>query len=196
MAGAATSGLNWRVASVAARNALVVIPEEIGKFVQVMAGGAVYQAIAAGTGASCWSVDSPVSTTGGGARLQALTHSFSYLDAAIDIAAQTAAINIGDPLPAGAFVLGVYANILTDWTDGGASTFAADVGIASGDDDRYTPTELNIDGGAAEQAQTVMLPAGGNQLCVTFSGSVNLGTLTGGTMDLTVIYFVPTGTAV
>lgn len=45
----------WTVADVTARNLLVVKQLEIGSYAKVLAGaGSQYQAVAAGTGASCW----------------------------------------------------------------------------------------------------------------------------------------------
>jgi hypothetical protein len=187
MSGAATSGITWRVASVTALNALVVSPEEVGKFAQLLTtSGTIYQAVAAGTGAACW-VSSGV---------RARTHTYAFGDADVAVAATSVALNLGNPLPTGAFVLGVYANVTVSFTDGSTGTFSADVGVASGDDDRFTPTALDIDGGVAELTQSVLLPASGTQLAVTISSSVNLSTATAGSFALTVIYFVPRSLAV
>jgi hypothetical protein len=116
---------------------------------------------------------------------------FDHADTDINVAATSAVINLGDPLPADAIVIGVIADVTQDWADAGAGTFSADVGVASGDDDRFTPTALDIDGGVAELGQTVLLQAGGTQLAVTFTGSVNLSTLVTGTMTLRVFFVQP-----
>lgn len=186
----AGGAVRWRVASVTERNAIVVGQDEVGMLVHVLAGrGELHPAILAGTGASCWGEPER-----GGFR--SYTRTFAFSDAAIDIAAVTAAINLGDPLPVGSIVMGVIADVTVDWTDGGAGVFSADVGIASGDADLYTPTALDIDGGIALLTQAQCQPASGVQLAVTFDGDVNLGTMTAGSMALTVLYVVPEALAV
>lgn len=191
LVGASTSEVLWRVASISARNALTVGPEDVGKLAQVLAGdGLCYPAVAAGSGAACWGDATDGSSTTA-AKVQTVRRTFAFDDADVAVAAVSVDIDFGDPLPAGAFVLGVYANVTEDWTDGGAGVFFADVGVSGGDSDRFTPTALDIDGGIAELTQSVLLSADGTQLAVHIEGDVNLSTLTGGSMDLVVVYFVP-----
>lgn len=203
LVGASTSEVLWRVASISARNALTVGPEDVGKLAQVLAGdGLCYPAVAAGSGAACWgdatdgsdvasAIASASAAAVAAARVQTVRRTFAFDDADVDVEAVSVDIDFGDPLPAGAFVLGVYANVTEDWTDGGSGVFFADVGVSGGDSDRFTPTALDIDGGIAELTQSVLLSADGTQLAVHIEGDVNLSTLTGGSMDLVVVYFVP-----
>lgn len=188
MSGAATSGLYWRVASVTARDALVVLPEEVGKFVQVMAGGAVYQALAAGVGEQCWGGEQ-------GSSYGRYYRTFTFLDSDIAVADTSAVIDFGPELPPGALVVSVISNVAESFTDGDVGTFSADVGII-GDDDLYTPTALDIDGAVAVQSQSSAQDADGVQLKVKFSGSVNLSTLTAGEVGITVLYVIPLYTEV
>lgn len=194
-----TNEIAWRVADTTARNLITVTQPEVGKLSLVLTGsGALYKAMSAGTGSSIWE---PVASD---ARLDALEavgvfayrRTFAFDDAEIDVAAVTASIDIGDPLPAGAIVTAVIADITQDFSDGGAGVFGADVGVSGGDADLYTPTELNIDGGVALQSQAVNIPAGAVQLAVTFTGDVNLSTLTGGAVEITVFFVVPSYTEV
>ena len=202
-AGTATGAVNWRVASTTERNALVVRMEEVGKLCHVLSGsGTLYMAIQPGTGSGIWQdfaqasdVTSAAASAEAAARIQSYARTIAFDDVDVDVAATSAEVDIGDPLPAGAFVLGVYANVTEDFDDGAAGTFSADVGDSGGDDDRYTPTALDIDGGVAELgSQLSMLPAGGEQITVTLTGSANLSTLTSGSVDIVVTYFVPTET--
>jgi hypothetical protein len=117
---------------------------------------------------------------------------FAFDDTDVAVSDPTVSIDLGDELPAGAFVLAVLADITQDFTDGATGVFGADVGVSGGDSDKYTPTELNIDGGAAVQTQCVFLDASETQLAVTFTSDVDLDTLTGGSVTITVLYVVPT----
>lgn len=126
-------------------------------------------------------------------RMRSYSRTVSRTDADVALAATSAVIELGDPLPEGAIVLGVIANVTADWAVS-AATFAADIGDGS-DDDYFTPTQLDIDGGIALLQQSVCLPAGGKQLTLTITGSVNLSTLTSGSMALTVLYVVPSDKA-
>lgn len=131
---------------------------------------------------------------------KALRRTFAFDDTDVAVAATSAVITFGDPLPINAVVESVHATF-TDWTDGSSGTFEADVGVLSGDDDRFTPTALDIDGAASgELNQTVNLPGNNSgattQLAVKFGSDVNLSTLTGGTMVLTVYYYVPSSITV
>lgn len=120
------------------------------------------------------------------------TRVFDHADTDIAVAAGSAAISLGDPLPQGAVVLGVFVDNTEDWTDGSAGTFAADVGDGT-DADAFTPTALDIDNGVARlDANANQYTAAGEvQLTVTISGSVDLDTLTAGTMSMTILWCVP-----
>lgn len=193
--GGPTTEVAWRVRTITARDALVVSVPEVGKLVLVLEDGAgLYRAISAGTGSAIWEAAS--ATALGAPGLFELTHTYTFADAEFDVAAVSAAVDFGDALPDGAVVVAVYANTTVLWTDGAVGTFAMDVGISAGDDDHYTPTELNVDGATGVQAQSTFLPAGGVQLAVKVTGSVNLSTLTAGSTALRVLYCVPTSTAV
>lgn len=123
-------------------------------------------------------------------RVMQLSRSFRFDDPDVAVAATSAKIPLGNPLPAGAVVLGVVCDVTDDWTDGSTGTFDLDVGDGT-TDDLFTPTQVVLDGGVALRTQSVMVPAGGVQLTVTFVSSVNLNTLTGGAADLQVLYVVP-----
>jgi hypothetical protein len=122
-------------------------------------------------------------------RVRSYTRTLDHADADVALAATSAVIELGDPLPEGAVVLGVIANVTEDWAVGGA-TFEADIGDGS-DADKFTPTALDIDGGIALLTQAVFIPGGGDQLTLTITGSVNLSTLTSGIMALTVLFVDP-----
>lgn len=124
-----------------------------------------------------------------GSLVKSYRRNFAFDDADVAVEDTSVAIDLGQPLPAGAIALAVLADNV-DWTDGGAGTFAANVGDGT-DDDKFTPTELDIDNGDARLDQQILVPAGGDQLTVTITGSVNLDTLTAGSLDLQVLYVVP-----
>lgn len=130
--------------------------------------------------------DSDIEALQGGS-IQCYRRVFDHADADVALAATTAVIDFGAALPAGAVVLAVHANVTEDWTDGSSGTFSADVGESGGDDDRYTPTALDIDGGIAELG-TQFTGLLGTQLAVTFTGSVDLDTATAGKLDLRVYF--------
>jgi len=182
------------VASLTALGQFRIGPYDIGKSVYVSDTGvgdqgAWYQAMQEGAGLTKWRRVGADFTTIGNVREYLRTFSFDDVD--IDVAATSAAISFGDVLPTGAVVVAVWADVTADWTDGGAGTFSADLGDGS-DPDRYTPTALDIDGGIATLGNQVLWdPSGGVQLEITFTGDVNLSTLTGGTMVFRVWFIVP-----
>ena len=199
MDGTFTGEVAWRVRDTTARDAIVVTVPEVGKLALVLTGsGTLYRALSAGVGSGIWEAVSPE------ARLDTLEalgtfayrRTFLFSDVEIDVAALTASIDFGAALPEGAIVTAVISDVTEDFTDGGAGVFSADVGISAGDADLYTPTELNIDGGIALQTQAVNVPASEIQLAVTFTGDVNLSTLTAGTVEITVLFVVPSYTEV
>lgn len=123
-------------------------------------------------------------------RVMSVSRSFAFDDEDVAVEDTSVEIALGDPLPEGAIVLGVIADVTADWTDGSTGSFDLDVGDGT-DDDLFTPTQVVLDGGAALRTQNAFVPAGGVQLTVTFVSSVDLDTLTGGAVDLTVLYVVP-----
>lgn len=125
---------------------------------------------------------------GVGLGLSSIKRTFAFDDSDIAVAATSAEIDLGGPLPPDAVVVGLFADITADWDDGAAGTFAADVGNAT-DDDKFTATELDIDGGVSQDNRSIYIPAGGDTLRVTFSGSANLSTLTSGVMELTIWFY-------
>ena len=123
-------------------------------------------------------------------RVMSVSRSFAFDDADIAVEDTSVEIPLGSPLPKGAIVLAVIADVTADWTDGSTGTFDLDVGDGT-DDDLFTPTQVVLDGGAALRTQNAFVPAGGVQLTVTFVSSVDLDTATGGAVDITVLYVVP-----
>jgi hypothetical protein len=116
---------------------------------------------------------------------------FDHADTDVALAATSAAIDLGDALPAEAIVLGVRADNTQDWTDGVAGTFAMDVGDGA-TADKFNPTAaLDIDGGIAVLGEFTTVHSSEDQLTVTISSTVNLSTATAGTTELTVYYVVP-----
>lgn len=171
-------------------------PGFIGHSVYVTSEAAWYEALFEGEGSTIWQARVKNGQSTALAGVQAYTRVFDCDDTDVALAAHSAAINFGSALPTGAVVLGVIADVTEDFSDGGASTFSADVGVSGGDDDLFTPTALDIDNGVALYTQSVAIAASGTQLAVTISGSVNLSTLTTGTMTLTVLFCVPTTTTI
>lgn len=166
-------------------------PGVVGHSAYVAANDSWYEAMFEGRGLDKWELRKVAGVSVAGAGLHSYYRLFDWENTDLEVAALFKVITFGSPLPAGAIVLSVIADITEDWGDGGAGTFGADVGVLSGDDDLFTPTELDIDSGAALQIQNLFIPAGGIQLAVRFFGSANLSTLTSGTMGLTVVYAVP-----
>lgn len=127
--------------------------------------------------------------------MQTYTRTFDHADTDVAVAATSAAIELGDALPAGAVVYAVTADVTEDWSDGGAGTFDLDVGDGT-DDDLFTPTQVVLDGGVALRTQSACIPAGGVQLTVTIVSDVNLSTATTGTVELKVHFAVPYNEAI
>ena len=131
---------------------------------------------------------------------KAIRRTFTFADTDITgVAATTVIISLGDPLPANAVVESVHTNTTVAFTDGAAGTFTADLGVLSGDDDRFTPTALDIDS-TGEDSETPHLPgntgAGTTQLAVLITSNVNVGTSTAGSFVMTVYYYVPSSITV
>ena len=176
-------------------------PTDIGKSVYVTAAGILYEAMKEGQGLDKWRADNQVANEADITALQALgifayRRVFDHADTDLAVAAATAAIDLGSALPAEAVELGVAADVTEAFTNG-VDAFEADVGISGGDDDAYTSTVLDIDGGIALLQQWATVKAGGVTLAVTFrSDGGDLDTLTAGTVEITVYYFVPDVTTV
>lgn len=127
--------------------------------------------------------------------MRTYTRTFDHADTDVAVEDTSAAIELGDALPEGAVVYAVTADVTEDWSDGSTGTFDLDVGDGT-DDDLFTPTQVELDGGTALRTQSVAIPAGGVQLTVTFVSSVNLDTATGGTVELKVHFAVPQDTEI
>ena len=137
------------------------------------------------------------SRVGYGTQVQSYVRVFDHADPDVALEDTTAAIDLGAVLPVGAIVLAVVADNTEAWTDGDAGTFSMDVGVSAGDDDLFTPTALDIDGGIALlNANHAPVPASGTQLAVTITGSVDLDTATAGTTQVTVLFTVPIVTTI
>jgi hypothetical protein len=119
---------------------------------------------------------------------------FDFADTDIDVASQSAVINLGAALPAGAVLVGVDAVVTDAFTDGATGTFDLDLGI-DGDDNLFL---TNGDLDTADKISVTGMPfaVGGEQLVVTVKGDVNLSTLTAGTVEVTFFYFVPDVTVI
>lgn len=125
----------------------------------------------------------------------AYQRTFDWEDSDVDVVAGSAAINLGDALPADAFVLAVHASVTEAFDDGSSGTFDLDLGVVG------TSNQFLVDGdldSTAELATPTLYPviASAEQLLVTIKGNVNLSTLTSGTVVVTVLYSVPVTTVV
>lgn len=196
-----TIGLDETVADLTALAALRIGAADVGRSVYVTSAAAWYEAMREGQGLSKWRADNQATNEAAIAALEALgvkayRRVFDHADTDIAVAAATAAIDLGSALPAEAVVLGVSADVTEAFTNA-VDAFEADVGISGGDDDAYTASVLDIDGGIAFLQQWATVFAGPITLAVTFrSDGGDLDTLTAGTVEITVFYFVPDVTTV
>lgn len=127
----------------------------------------------------------------------AISQVFNHADVDIAVSSPTVAIDMGDPLPTGAIVLATIGVVSEIFGGGGAVAVTADVGRAIEDDDLFTPTPINLHAGAVvTYPQFNGFPAAGYQLAVTINSDVDLDTLTGGELTVTVLYVVPSTTTV
>lgn len=104
-------------------------------------------------------------------------------------------VNLGAVLPANAQVLGATIALATPFTGGGAGAVSIDIGT-SGDDDAIVSTADAF--AAAVDGMISDMPAGiapfkiftgaGAQLIATFTGDVNVSTLTAGAATITVSF--------
>lgn len=119
---------------------------------------------------------------------------FDHADTDVAVAATSVDIDFGAALPTNAIVAAVLANVTEAFDDDGPTdTYEADVGVSSGDEDKYTPTALTLDDVADLGTQVVFLDGSATQLAVQFraSGSKLLNTLVSGKLDLTVLFVTP-----
>src|SRR5262245_33400009 len=95
-----------------------------------------YQALRSGHGAACWTAIAGPSGANAvpSGEYQSLQRTFTFEDLDVALEEETvAAIDLGDPLPAGAIVLAVICVISQAFSDGAMGTFSADVGVSAGD---------------------------------------------------------------
>jgi len=119
---------------------------------------------------------------------------FDHADTDVAVAATSADIDFGSALPTNAIVAAVLSNVTEAFDDDGPTdTYEADVGVSSGDADKYTPTPLTLDTQADLGTQVVFLAGSATQLAVQFraSDAKLLNTLQSGKLDLTVLFVTP-----
>jgi len=130
----------------------------------------------------------------GGVTTSAYHRLFDHADSDVAVDATSVDIDFGDALPADAIVLAVLSNVTEAWDDDGPTdTWEADVGVSSGDADRYTPTPMTLDTQADLGAQVLFLDGSETQLALEIraSGSKKLNELVAGKLDLLVVFAVP-----
>jgi hypothetical protein len=119
---------------------------------------------------------------------------FDHADSDVAVDATSVDIDFGAALPTNAIVAAVLANVTEAWDDDGPTdTWEADVGVSSGDADKYTPTPLTLDTQADLGTQVSFLDASATQLALQIraSGSKKLNELVAGKLDLTVLFVTP-----
>lgn len=127
----------------------------------------------------------------GDARVRRLEVTLGFAD--ITAAGMTKTIDYANALPADAFLLGTSVNVTDDFDDGAACTTKVDIGVSG--------STTSIIAGSADSLGTIARIVGGTKgasYCsivgaitprLTFTGSVNLNTLTKGSVTIA-IYFM------
>ena len=121
-------------------------------------------------------------------RISAIQKTINFDDAEVAVVAMTTgAIPFGSALPENATFIGAHWNVIDDFDDGATGTFDGHLGV-TGAADRFEAA-ANLDAIAdVTTPGPVYIGANPTNLVWTITGDVNLSTLTGGQVVLTVYY--------
>lgn len=182
---------DWDFSTLAELGEQNISAGDVGRTAWVEQVSTRYQAIRPGRGLACWdSIGGAASQGESGSSdgsLVALQRTFAFDEEDLDVAALEAVIDLGEPLPDGAYIVGMYAEVTDAW-EAGDGAFTATLSIQDDANAWFTPMTLDDEG---KYQTSVMLAASGAQLLVTFEGDENLSTLTAGALVVHVLYAVP-----
>lgn len=124
-------------------------------------------------------------------RVRVLSTTIGHAD--LTASATSQAINLGDALPSGAYVIGHTMILTTAFSGGNATAVAVDIGGT--DADAIVDGADVFTGAAAAKAGTAGINPtgkfGGQQLTATFVSDVNVVALTAGSLTIDILFVVP-----